>query len=389
MIYLGFLLHIYQPPNQFGNVLDKIVNECYRPLLKLIVDAEEKFTLNINWSLTEKLIEGGCRDIPDAIRRGMESGALEMTGSAAYHAILPLIPEDERKRQIDLNEQKHKALWGKLYSPQGFFPPEMAYGPEILPLMKRFGYRWLITDDVPYQCIHETVPMNVIPFVDGLGFFLRSGLWSNRIALNIGEKLPGDRVARWLLEDLGRWFSGRDGYIVLAMDGETFGHHHPGYIEEFMIPFLATLKTLSEAIRLVHLSEIFNLFPKVEGQVPPGSWSTSSEDFWNGNFFPLWKNPKNQAHHLLWQLTQLALSSVDQLRDKMDRSLNSCTFWWAATKPEACSPITLMGMDMLVDVIRLADPAHYEKAKSIRHELEKALNIDAAKSGRSGLKNDD
>lgn len=386
MIYLGFLLHIYQPPNQFEKVLERIVNECYRPLLKLIVDEKEKFTLNINWSLTEKLLLYGYHDVISTLKKGMESKSLELLGSAAYHAILPLIPEEERKRQIELNSLKHRELWGKLYSPRGFFPPEMAFGPEIIPLVKQAGFEWLITDDVPYLCLHGSVPLNTVTSLNGLGILLRSNLWSNRIALEKdqnGEKFAGGQVAEWMIEDLKQWFKGQDGYLILAMDGETFGHHHQGYIEKFIVPFLLTLKKHPDQIRLVHLSEIVHVFPKMEGKVPPGSWSTGAEDFESENFFPLWKNPKNQAHHLLWQLTQLALNGLNTLRDKMDRSLNSCTFWWAATNPEECSPITLMGTEMLLEVIRIADPDNYEHAKKIQSSLEKALNKNATKSKKT------
>lgn len=377
MINIGFLLHIYQPPNQFPEVLERIVDECYRPLLKIIVERGARFTLNMNWSLTEKLNTPQYRDVLDTIKKGLENGTLELTGSAAYHAILPLIPEAERHRQIELNFDKHRDLWGDIYHPRGFFPPEMAYGPEILSAVEEGGYKWFITDDVPYGCMHGFVPHDFIPRVNGLGVLLRSNFWSNRISMEKdehGKKFRGDRIATWLYDDLSRWFDGKDGYLIIAMDGETFGHHHKGYIEDFIVPFLDMMEQLNGKMRLRHLTEIYNQFPKIPQEVPPGSWSTNAADFWEGNFFPLWKNPKNQAHHYLWQLTDLALRGFDKLRDKMDRSLNSCTFWWAATNPDETSPITLTGIDMLTEIVRIADPANLEKAKAIRRKLEEALD---------------
>ena len=377
MINLGFLLHIYQPPNQFPEVLDRIVNECYRPLLNSIVERKAGFTLNMNWSLTEKLMTDEYRDVLVTIQKGLEQNSLEVVGSAAYHAILPLIPPKEQRRQIELNLEKHKNLWHKLYHPRGFFPPEMAYGPEILSVIQEEGFEWLITEDIPFAALHGTVPFDFIPVVNGTGVFLRSSFWSNKISMEkdaSGKKYRGDQIAHWMKEDLERWFNGKDGYLVLAMDGETFGHHIPGYIEEFILPFIAAISKMPDQIRLLPLSAVWELFPKIEKEVPPGSWSTSSEDFWAGNFFPLWKNPKNQAHHLLWQLTELALQSFGKLRDKMDRSLNSCTFWWAAINPDQTSPITLSGVNMLMDIIKIADPGSFDKAAGIKKELEKALN---------------
>lgn len=383
MIYLGFLLHVYQPPNQFDAMLNRITEECYRPLFNLIVNRKAPYTVNINWSLTEKLLQKGHEDVVETIGKGLKEGILELTGSAAYHAILPLIPEPERKRQLELNAANHANLWKNFYKPRGLFPPELAFGHEIVSVVKNSGFQWLLADDVSYSCLHGSVPYNFVPQVEGLGVLLRSGFWSNRITLEQnkeGKKFRGDTIVDWIVKDLDPWFKGENGYLILAMDGETFGHHHPEYIEEFVVPFLDALSSRKNSVQLVHLSKIYDLFPKIESEIPPGSWSTSVADFWEGNFFPLWKNPKNQAHHLLWQLTQLALESVDKLRGKMDRSLNSCTFWWAATQPEKSSPITLSGMDMLLEVIRLADSMNYEKAKAIHTMLQKALKVPQEKS---------
>lgn len=376
MIYIGFLLHQYQPPNQIPFVLEQIIEECYKPLFTLLRDHPmARFTVNMNWSLTEQLLRHGHQNLLEILYGAYKSGKIEFTGSAAYHAILPLIPDEERERQIELHLDRHHKLW-EGYSPRGFFPPEMAYGPEILPKIKEKNFQWLITDDIPYSCVHKEAPFNYIPQVEGIGIFLRSSYWSNLISFgktSDGKKLPGNQVAAMMEEQLSKWFHGENGYVIIAMDSETFGHHNPGYIEPFFVPFLEYLKNKSHKMRLIHLSEIFSRFPKLERDVPPGSWSTSAEDFWNGNFFPLWKNKNNQAHHLLWQLTELALEGVDNLRDRMDRSLNSCTFWWAAVDPSKASPITISGIDMLLDVIKIATPEQYEKAKSIKESLDKAL----------------
>ena len=136
-------------------------------------------------------------------------------------------------------------------------------------------------------------------------------------------------------------------------------------------------------MRLVHLSEIFSRFPKLEREVPPGSWSTSAEDFWNGNFFPLWKNKNNQVHHLLWQLTELALEGVNTLRDQMDRSLNSCMFWWAAVDQSKASPITVSGIDMLLDVVKIASPEKYQKALELKASLDQSLSQPAAATSKT------
>ncbi|MCD6310291.1 MAG: hypothetical protein J7M18_06215 [Candidatus Eremiobacteraeota bacterium] len=372
MYELGFLLHLYQPPNQFHNVLKRVVSECYNPLFDLINSRNDaNFTINICWSLTEKLIQHGMDDVLDKIKKAMETGRIEITGSAAYHALLPLIPRDEAKRQVDLNFDSHRKIFGPLYKPRGFFPPEMAIDPQTLDIISEAGYDWTITDDIPFSLINRHVPYNYIATVGELGVLLRSNLWSNKISLDKdkkGKPHRGKEIAEWLKSGLDMWIRGRDGYIILAMDGETFGHHIKGYIEDFLVPFLDALKEYR--IRMEHLSTIYDIFPRREEKIPPGSWSTSEEDFWECNFFPLWKNKYNRPQKLLWELTGLAVSGARRIQELLDRSLNSCTFWWIGTHPDELSPITSMGIDMLIEVIRQANPSAIPRAIELKRELE-------------------
>ena len=373
MIYLGFLLHIYQPPNQLKRVLDRIVDECYNPLFDLILKKENaNFTMNLNWSLTEILMNNGHKETVDKIREALESKKLEVTGTAAYHAILPLIPKEEQIRQILINYEKNKEVLGKAYRPKGFFPPEMAFGHEIVDSIREAGYKWTITDDQPFNCIHEEVPYNYIPVMEGLPVFLRSNLWSNKISMEKhgdGRKFSGWEIIQWLMSDMYSWFGEEDGYIIIAMDGETFGHHVPGYIEYFLEQMIDAVNHYNDRIQLVHISKLLKHFKKVKKEVPPGSWSTNADDFWSGNFFPLWKNKYNASHELLWELVNLAISSVQTLQDNLDKSLNSCTFWWAGKDQEKISPITYTGIQMLLNIIKHSNPQGYERAREIEEEL--------------------
>jgi len=371
-IYLGMLLHIYQPPMQFREVLQLISRECYVPLLNFInQEPAARFTVNLNWSLTEQLLKNNLEEVVTLLKTALQQKRIEMTGSSAYHAILPLIPHEERIRQIQLNTRRHQKIFGKAFNPQGLFPPEMAVGPELLESLKELNFKWLITDDLPYSLINKRVPYDYIAKSMGTGVFLRSNLWSNKISLDRDEKgkpYSGKQIFKWLEQGLSGWFKHKDGYLILAMDGETFGHHIKGYIEDFLISFVKEIKR-HPRFELLHLSEIFERFPLKQKPVPPGSWSTGKEDFWDGNFFPLWKSPRSTPHKILWDLTEMALQGTRKLRDKMDKSLTSCTSWWAAQSPEQLSPMTFRGVEQLLEVIKLASPNDFYRALKLRDEL--------------------
>src|SRR3989344_8748007 len=120
MIWANFL-HIYQPFDQEREILEAVVNQSYRPILKALDQAKTvKITLNINASLTELLVKQGYLDVIDLLRKLGGEGKIEFTGSAKYHAVLPLLPDSEIERQIIINEETNRQLLGESYKPKGF-----------------------------------------------------------------------------------------------------------------------------------------------------------------------------------------------------------------------------------------------------------------------------
>jgi alpha-amylase/alpha-mannosidase (GH57 family) len=69
----------------------------------------------------------------------------EVLGSAYYHPVLPLIPAADREEHLArwIGIAKH-LLWRTDF--QGFWPPEMAFSMELIPLLRKFGYRYVLVD---------------------------------------------------------------------------------------------------------------------------------------------------------------------------------------------------------------------------------------------------
>ncbi len=371
------MLHAYQPPWQFLEVIKRIVEECYLPQFEFFSKIKTNFTVNINYSLLEQLKSYGYGDLLERIREAVDKGSIEITGTAAYHPILPLIPAKEIRRQIWLNEKGVAQILERDLG-KGFFPPELAYSSRILPFVRK-NYSWIITEDVPYGLVYGSVPYNFIPAQDGFAIFLRSSLWSRKIALEKfgNRKATASEIVNWLSQDLENWFKGKDGYVILAMDIETFGHHISEY-RSFLPEFVRAISS-KKKMKLVKVSELLDLFPLKETVVPPGSWSTSPHDFWRKEYFPLWKSRTNKAHRLLWKLVELALSSLgennQQIRELMDKSLNSCQFWWLSSyhwNPK----IALMNVPALLKIIKEAGSSlKFQQAQEIVDKLKRITNL--------------
>lgn len=390
MIYWAPLLHFYQPPTQMHWVLRKVCNESYRPLVNLFHDlSQAEVTVNINAVLTEMWANHGMSDVIDGLRELAERGRLEFTGSAKYHPILPLIPQDEVVRQITQNYQTNRRFFGNSYAPKGFFPPEMSYSPDIVKPVLDAGHRWIIMSGVacpvawPTQAIHE------ISSSDGqmLAVFFRDDILSNRISFKHID-------ARDFIDQLrGLQQKKEDVYVVTAMDAETFGHHIKHWEKLFLAEVYETLEAENDShelkvdhtsgkvsdtsrqlvqstnlatehgkllrtaeiaekneIRVVTISKLLELFPTGEFVEPrPSSWSTSLEDIKAGDPYPLWKSKDNELHRLQWQHLKIAMDMTnkaqevatteavrdyaDIARGLLDRALHSDQFWWASRKP--------------------------------------------------------
>jgi hypothetical protein len=374
VIYWAPLLHFYQPPTQLHWVLDKVCNESYRPLVKIFRDIPSaKVTVNINGVLTELLWDHGKRDIIRGLARLAENGQLEFTGSGKYHPILPLIPQDEMKRQIILNSQTNRHMFGKVFSPKGFFPPEMGYSREIVKPVTETGHRWFLLSGVacpvdwPMDVIHE-VSLNG----EKVAVFFRDDILSNKISFHGLD-------AQGFLEHLAQLKGDReDTYVITAMDAETFGHHIKNWEKLFLEEVYQALepteplgrgvqqlqlladehrdilglveKAEAREIEVVTISDLLDIFPRGSSIEPkPSSWSTTGEDLDANNPYPLWADPNNQIHQLQWEHMNICIDMVEKAmegadnetskyyagiaRGLLDRALHSDQFWWASRRP--------------------------------------------------------
>ena len=98
-------MHLYQPANASVHTIKEATKLSYWRLVRALEENPKiKFTLNITGCLLLRWDELGFSDLIKRINNLIKKGQIELTGSAAYHPILPLIPSEEIKRQIEENE---------------------------------------------------------------------------------------------------------------------------------------------------------------------------------------------------------------------------------------------------------------------------------------------
>lgn len=357
VVYFAFLFHIYQPPVQIPQVVKQIVNESYRPIIDALrTHQEAKISLNINGTLTEQLNDFGYNNIIEGIATLASRNQIEFTGSGKFHPLLPLIPEPEIERQILLNEETNKMFFGNVYKPVGFFPPEMAISERVISVVRKLGYDWIIMSGIA-NTLPEFPTTTISQHQNGLKLIFRDDYISIDCAF---DKV---NTVDTFIERLHYRHTSEDYYVVLAMDGETFGHHVKHAIKNFLIPLFNEAPHRDD-IQMCTVSEIIKKFPVGITQNPrDSSWSTMPYDLAHDVPFPLWSDPNNEIHieqhrFFMYALTLIHLaykyregmndqkkSIYDNARNLLDRGIHSCQQWWASKRPWYSTDMILRGLN--------------------------------------------
>lgn len=77
-------------------------------------------------------------------------------GTGYYHPVLPLIPTDDRAEHLQRWRGIASHLFGRTDF-QGFWPPEMGFAMELIPLLQRLGYRYVLVDS---EHVSAVTPMS-------------------------------------------------------------------------------------------------------------------------------------------------------------------------------------------------------------------------------------
>jgi len=370
MIWLNFL-HFYQPANADFSSIRKALAKSYWRLTRLLEENPDlRFTINISGCLLDRLAEEKEMEIIKHWKFLLKKGRIELTGSAAYHGFLPLLPEAEIVRQIRANEKILRRYFGKNFKPTGFFLPEMAYSPSVAKIVKRLGYEWIILDEVAFSGGGSRRPVWGQFYLDaasGLKVIFRNREFSSAY--------PPDRL---------KTFSGNlpEGILVTATDAELYGLRHEDPTAEMeKIAKIKGLKTLTLSSQLKSADR--KKMEKISLWL--SSWESSASEIRNHRPYSLWQDKNNKIQVNLWRLANLSLALGDEFKNDKNfswyrwhlvRGLASCTFWWASARdfskiygPYAWSPDNIeQGLEDLIRSVRsFVDP----KTKKSKLEAER------------------
>lgn len=363
------LFHIYQPPAWDEDIVRRAADQAYRPLIEILRrHPSVSITLNITASLTEQLTAHGITDVIEGFRELVRHGQIELVGSAAYHPILPLLPVEEIRRQIDLQDEWQRKTFGGSYKPKGFFPPEMAFGGPLEDVLVERGYEWVVLDEPA-----ATGTVGQLDFdhryrtPKGLGVIFRNRHLSDFLSFSAVIDHPDESVRALQSDQRSRH------HLITAMDGENLGHHRPGV--DRLWELLVSWPDVT-AVTLSHDRESLDKERVVD--VIPSSWSSQSVELQSHIPFGLWNHPDNPMHRLQWELTYLVIDivrtnqhdpSYDTARRLLDRALTSDKYWWASASPWWDAAIVIRETQKLADVVATLE----EVRPAIKNKVERLM----------------
>lgn len=278
--YLCVHGHFYQPPRgdpfadddispeadaaPYRDFNEKITQQCYTPNAKL--GNFELMSYNINAHLARWL----DKNAPDTYQRIIAADAAHRAkyevgnalAQSAHHTILPLCSKQDKLLQIKWGQMSFEYRFGRPAT--GMWLPEMAVDLETLQVLHDCGIQFTVLgQNQLVNAQHGAGPYWVnLPSGDRLAVYCRDDAISNQIAFNV-PLLGG--AGRWAHNVLAPLHKSYPRLLLIATEGETFGHHHLG--EEHFLHWLLKYEAHSVGFETTTLTRDFRENPPPDDRV--------------------------------------------------------------------------------------------------------------------------
>ncbi len=370
-IYHALGLHFHQP---LGNLVDLHKDEkqrwearqilwCYDRPTRMVEGCEDLARLHFSFSgtLLKQLEDPGVRetfadvvDIAGFLDR-YRKGPFEIVSSGLYHPVYPLTPESDWDAQTEWCLGLTRHLLGRGHV-QGFWPPEMGFCMEMIPMLARHGFRYVLVDcyyikprrDMrweeiryrPFLARHGGAEIIVIPrdreLSDAQLSGIEPGWFENEIVQRTKWCDFPPLVTTWTDGDNGGWFRTSD------LGGGFWGF--------FYHPTLQKLREGRLAYQPVHIPAYLDRYPPTEEvEVHRGAWNTGHH--WGGDFMQWtgsllqkrgWDEIRSASRYYrevqrAFEESKAALDDPEEVRslivasyDCILKAETSCNFYWGS-----------------------------------------------------------
>ena len=326
-------------------IINKISEKCYlranRLLLELINKFQGKF--KIAYSLTGTFIEQLRQfrpDVLDSFRDLAQTGAVEFLGETYYHSLSFLFDEAEFIEQIRIHSELIQNEFD--YSPVTFRNTELIYSDRIADLIAKLPQFKTILTEGADKVLHWRSPLYAYKtYRSRQLLLLKYYSLSDDIAFRFSDKrwvgypLTVEKFVGWLEKLPLIEKHGRNLYLNLFMDYETFGEHQweDTGIFEFMrhLPGQAMKNDFIQFCHPRDVHETLNYEAAPLSISQPISWADTERDMsaWLSN--PMQHNAIRTFHNVLAKVKQSGrkdLLNITRRLSTSDLYYYMCTKWF-------------------------------------------------------------
>ena len=255
-------------------------------------------------------------------REARERGQIEITTSPFYHPIIPLVmstanatranPEctvpaerfehpDDVRVQLEKALSLHRSVFGEL--PEGLWPPEGAVCPEMIPMIRKAGLKWMVSDEEvlehsipedaarnrsevlykPYRVVHDGEAADMLfrdrELADAIGFHYMAMRPTDAVDNFMGQL----QTIREGCEVAAKCYPGAP-VVPVFLDGENPWEAYPNDGEGFLSELYRRL-VADPSIRMTRISDYLSEFPPKDTleRLHPGSWINHNFNVWIGH----------------------------------------------------------------------------------------------------------
>ncbi|NLF24287.1 MAG: glycoside hydrolase family 57 [Deltaproteobacteria bacterium] len=302
-IYHALGLNMHQP---LGNLIElhnseerweakQILWAYDRPVRMLEVQRDiARIHMSFSGTLLKQLEDPGLREtFQDVINieellNQYQNSNIEFVGTGLYHPVYPLVPAADWDAHTSWWQGLGRHLLGRDKF-QGFWPPEMGFCMEMIPMLKRHGYRYTLVDCWyikpkremrweerryrPYIARYDGAEIIVVPRDRELSDAQLSGLDPGWFQHEVYERtkwcdFPA-LVTTWTDGENGGWFR------TTNLESNFWGCFYGELLNRFRAGTLGFTP--------IHISEYLDRFPpQEEVEIHRGAWNTGTH--WGGDF---------------------------------------------------------------------------------------------------------
>lgn len=362
VIHHALVLNLHQPHGNLELLLEQNPKEAreilfaYDRIARFLWSYEEvaKVHLSLSGSLLETL---SSQSFQKAVYGIVDCGSLlwhlqnrqiiEILGTAYYHPVLPLIPSEDWRDHLDrwLNQGSH-LFWRQDF--KGFWPPELGFSMELIPLLSELGYRYAIVDS------EHVTPLT--PMTEGERLFrphiARHGDAEIIIVVRhreLSNALANGTSYETFKNEVNRLTAGVDHPLVTTCsDGENGAWYRNTQLESnFWGGFYGGLLEDARSggsIKPAYIHDYLDAFGALGSvNVETGAWNT---EWHNGKDFSQWagapaqqetlhriRKVSREIHRALTEAPQRELGRqeaevMSQAHQRLLRAETSCNFYW-------------------------------------------------------------